>query len=139
MSVPLVAQKATLTVKFWFVFNVGRPTETPEALFCKLLTLTVCVITLFNASVILITVLPAQSLNVAGIVDDSKLKLRLVISPCVSILLVTYPNTTWSHPVGQQLIWMFVIAAYISSITTHAFCILCAKLTGLVFHPAIEP
>ena len=139
VSDPSVAQNATLILKFWLVFNVGREISTPLETVCKVLTLTVCVITLLRASLIVITVLPAQSLNVAGIVDPWKLKFRLVISPFVSMLPVTYPNTTLSHPVGQQLFWIFTTAVYISSITTHAFCMLCAKFVGVTFHPAIEP
>ena len=34
---------------------------------------------------------------------------------------------------------MLEIASYISHNTAHIFCVLCAKFTGALFHPGIEP
>ena len=84
--------------------------------------------------------LPAQSLNAAGIEDVWKLKLIPCISPALlKLFVVVYLNITVSHPLGQQLSCILAIAVYMSSITTHAFCTVCARLTGVLFHPPILP
>ena len=93
------------------MFNVGILKLKPAGSFCNAGTSTVALTVAPSASVIVTWLNPGLLLNVEGIEELLKLKLIPVTRPCAFIILdVVNPKTTESHPVGQQLSCIEVIA-----------------------------